>query len=167
MIENMPIVSINATLLLQMINFAIIVWIFKKYLVKPMNKFIEERKEKIRLDLENAEKSKTDALAFKKDSEVQLKEARQKAQDTMNDAIRKAEEIKEEILKEAHTSREKMITAAEADIVKIKDQVKRELRGEMTEIAIKLAEKMIGEKMTNQIESNLVDSFIDKVGETK
>ena len=165
--ETMGVVSINVTLIWMMVNFVVLIYIFNRFLIKPVGKLLEERREKVKSDLENAESSKNEAMQFKKQAETDIKGAKIKAQDTITEAIRKADVMKDEILKDAHATREKMIAAAETDIVKIKEQVKKELRSEMTEIAIKLAEKMITEKMNSKVEENLLDEFIGKVGENQ
>lgn len=164
---NMPAVSIDINLFWQVINFGILVYVFKKFLFNPMIDILKKRKEQIEGDLESAKQDKEESLSMKEEIKKELKETKIKNSEFLNEAVKKAEEIKEDILKEAHAIREKMITAAEADIMKMKDQVKRELRGEMTDIAIQLAEKMIGEKMNDTLGEKLVDQFIEEVGETK
>ena len=166
MVGNMPIVGINVTLLFQMVNFFLLAYLFKKYLFKPLGGIIQKRREKIENELDDAEKSKKEALKFKEDSKIELKEAKIKSQDILNLAIKKAENIRDGILKEAHTSREKMLKAAEADLMKMKEQVKKELRQEMADIAIQLTEKMLSNKMDEKTKSKLIDQFIDEVGKS-
>ena len=66
-------------------------------------------------------------------------------------------------------SKEKMLKSAEADIIKIREQAKKELREDMTEIAIKLAEKMIEKQLGQNKEDGerLIDQFIKEVGDAK
>lgn len=166
---NMPVVAINLTLFWQMINFIILVVIFKKFFFKPISKIIEKRKQEIVSNMESAQKDKESSQAMKVEAEKHIKEAKAEAQIIVTTAIKKAEEAKEEILKETHAMREKMLKSAEADIIKIREQAKKELRDDMTEIAIKLAEKMI-EKQLGQSKADgekLIDQFIKEVGETK
>lgn len=164
---NMPAVSIDINMFWQIINFGILIYIFKRFLFKPMTDILKKRKVQIDGDIEKAKKDKEDSLSMREEIEKQLKETKVKNSEFLNEAVKKAEEIKDDILKEAHATREKMVKAAEADIMKMKDQVKKELRSEMTDIAIKLAEKMISEKMNVELGESLVDQFIEEVGEIK
>ncbi|BDU50011.1 F0F1 ATP synthase subunit B [Haliovirga abyssi] len=164
---NMPAVSLDVNMLFQMGNFILLLYVFARFMFKPMSKFLEERRQQITDDIETAKSNREKAIEMEKEMEKELKSAKMKSQDILNEAIRKTEDIKDDILKETHATREKMLKAAEADIVKMKEQVKRELRDEMTIIAIKLAEKMIEKKMSGDIEKNLLDQFIEEVGDAE
>jgi len=163
--ENAGIIQINYVLFWQIVNFAVLVWVFKKFFTKPIGNIIKQRQKKIAEDIENAKTSNEKAAQYKLETEKEFKAAKEEVQNMLSDAVRKADDIKDGILKEAHSVREKMLKSAESDIIKMKEQVKRELREEMTGIAIQLAEKMINETMDNKKSEKLLNEFIDKVGE--
>lgn len=167
--HTMPVVAINLTLFWQMINFVVLVLIFKKFFFKPISKIIEKRKQEITANIESAQKDKESSQTLKLEAEKYLKEAKAEANVIITNAIKKAEDAKEEILKETHLAREKMLKSAEADIIKIREQAKKELREDMTEIAIKLAEKMIEKQLSDDKEASVkvIDHFIKEVGEIK
>lgn len=162
-----PVVSVDPMLLWQIVNFLILVWVFKKFLFTPMGTMLEKRKNQIAKDVTAAKKDKEEANLLKIEAEKAIKESKIKAQEIMVDAVKKAEEIKEDIMKETHAQREKMLKAAEAEALKTKEQAKRELRDEMTEIAIKLAEKMVMQRIDKKVGSELLNDFIEEVGEAQ
>lgn len=162
-----PVVSVDPMLLWQIANFLILVWVFKKFLFTPMGTMLEKRKNQITKDITAAKKDKEEAIALKAEAEKAIKESKIRAQEIMVDAVKKAEEIKEDIMKETHAQREKMLKAAEAEALKTKEQAKRELRDEMTEIAIKLAEKMVAQRIDKKVGSELLNDFIEEVGEAQ
>lgn len=166
---NMPVVTINTTLFWQIINFLILVWMFKKLFFKRLSKIIKERKEEINSDIDNAKKDREAAQELHIKAEKDIKEAKTEAQKIITEAVKKAEDSKEEILKEAHAQREKMMKSAEADILKMKENAKKELRDEMTDIAVKLAEKMVEKELSKDVSKSgqLLDKFIEEVGEIK
>ncbi len=159
----MPAVSIDVNLFWQIINFLILVVIFKKKFFKPMGEFLEKRKELIKSEVEAAEKNKEAAINTKKESEAILKSAKSESNKILVDAERKAEDRRESILKEAHAQREKMIKSGEAEVAKMKDSAKKELEKHAREIAADLAEEIIA----NKTSVGLIDEAIDKVGEDK
>lgn len=161
------IIAIDQTMLWQMVNFFILVFIMSKFLIKPVKGIIEKRHAKVTAEIEHAKTDKEESSKLKTESEKEIKASKIKAQEIINEAIKKAEEVKEEILKAAHVEREKRLKAAEAEAFKMKEQVKKELRDEMFEIAVKLAEKMVKEKIDNKIDSKLIDEFIEEVGVAK
>nr|CAA38580.1 ATPase b subunit [Propionigenium modestum]CAA41370.1 F0 subunit [Propionigenium modestum]CAA46896.1 ATPase b subunit [Propionigenium modestum] len=163
----MPAVSIDINMFWQIINFLILMFFFKKYFQKPIAKVLDARKEKIANDLKQAEIDKE--MAAKANGEAQgiVKSAKTEANEMLLRAEKKADERKETILKEANTQREKMLKSAEVEIEKMKEQARKELQLEVTDLAVKLAEKMINEKVDAKIGANLLDQFIGEVGEEK
>ncbi len=165
--EFMPAVSIDINLFWQIINFIILMFIFKKYFYKPINGFLEKRKEHIRNELLEAKSEREAATASNKKAEGYLKSAKKEAQEIISKAEKNADERKEQILKEATSTREKMMKSAELEMTKMKEQARKELQTEVTKLAVILAEEMIKEKMNSKLESDLLDQFIDEVGEVQ
>ena len=165
--EFMPAVSIDINLFWQIINFIILMFIFKKYFYKPINGFLEKRKEHIRNELLEAKSEREAATASNKKAKGYLKTAKKEAQEIISKAEKNADERKEQILKEATSTREKMMKSAELEMTKMKEQARKELQSEVTKLAVILAEEMIKEKMNSKLESDLLDQFIDEVGEVQ
>ena len=69
-------VDINGTLILQFVNFIVLVLILAKFAYKPLLKVMEERRQRIAADLDEAAKAKTEAAQLKADYEAQLRDAR-------------------------------------------------------------------------------------------
>jgi len=163
----MPVVGIDINLFWQIINFVILIFVFKKYFHKPLNDFLETRREKIAGELTQAKKDRELAASLNEEAAKMKKAAKSEAHEIITAAEKKAEERKEYILKETNATREKMITTADADIAKMKSQARKELQVEATKLAAILAEKLINEKMNKELGGNLLDQFIDEVGDTK
>lgn len=165
--QYMPAVSIDVNLFWQIINFFILMFVFNKYFKAPLKKVIESRKEKIASDLKSAEADKMAAAKTNEEAQNILKSARTQAGEIIQLAEKKADERKEQILKEANSQREKMIKSAEVEVEKMKESARKELQTEMTDLAVRLAEKMIKERLDSNLNSALVDDFINEVGEAK
>lgn len=163
----MPAVGIDINLFWQIINFVILVFVFKKFFHKPLNDFLETRREKIAGELTQAKKDRETAATLNEQAATIKKDAKLEANKIISAAEKKADQRKEVILKEANVTREKMLTTAEAEIAKMKSQARKDLQIEATKLAATLAEKMINEKMDSQLGGNLLDQFIDEVGDAK
>jgi len=72
-------VSINATLIGQMITFALLVWFTMKYIWPPLFDSLEERKKKIADGLAAAEKGQEEILLAEKRAKGVLKEAKEQS----------------------------------------------------------------------------------------
>ena len=74
-------VELNGTLLIQIINFVILCAILGHFCYKPVLKVLDERKNRIKSDLDSAAASKADAEKLKESYEEQLRDAQAKAQE--------------------------------------------------------------------------------------
>jgi F-type H+-transporting ATPase subunit b len=157
----MPAVSIDANLFWQIINFLILVVIFKNKFFKPMGEFLEKRKNLIKSEVDAAQTDKEAATKTRLEAEEALKAAKAESNKILVDAEKKAEERRDSILKEAHSLREKMIKSGEAEVEKMKDAARKELEKYARSMAADLAESIIASKTS----AELIDEAIDKVGE--
>ena len=91
-------VNFNATLIAQVLNFLILVFILAKFAYKPLMKIMDDRKNKIAGDLAAAETAKTDAESIKAEYAAKLAAARQEAQAIIDNARKTAQTAHDKIL---------------------------------------------------------------------
>ena len=72
----MPAVGIDINLFWQIINFVILVFVFKKFFHKPLNDFLETRREKIAGELTQAKKDREEAVTLNEEAAKAIKEAK-------------------------------------------------------------------------------------------
>ena len=93
-------VNINATLIAQILNFLVLVFVLAKFAYKPLLGMMEERKNKIASDLDAAENAKKDAEAVKAEYAAKLADARQEAQAIIENARKTAQAAHDKIMAE-------------------------------------------------------------------
>lgn len=160
-------VQIDINLVWQIINFLILVLIFNKYMKKPLNKILEERKNTIVKDLTAAEEANKTAQTMKVEMEEALKAAKNEAKEIIHTAEKKAFERQEAILKDAQAQRDKTLKAAEVEIEKMKVALKNELTATVRETAAAMAAEIVSKKLDSQAKDTLINEFISEVGEVK
>lgn len=163
----MPAISIDINMFWQIINFFILIFVFNKYLKKPLQRIIKERQSKISGDLEDAKRDKISASKAREEAEEILKKAKIEANRIVASSEKKADERKEEILREATAQRDKILKSAEIEVGKMQERARKEIRDEMQLLAVQLAEKIINEKLDSKANDLLIDNFIDEVGEVR
>ena len=147
-------VSINGTLLFQFINFFVLVAILAKFAYKPLLKVLEDRRNKIASDLDNAAKARETAEKMKADYEAQaivdkaVKQADKEAQAQL-EAIR------------AQIAREKQI--AQTEIANEREAAIREMRNEVVTLSMAVAEKLLQKNMDPDMNAKLVADCIDQL----
>ncbi len=166
-ITTMPVVSIDINMFWQIINFLILMVIFRKYLREPLSKILSARKEAIATELSQAEEAKKIAEQNRKEMEEILKNAKKEASVIINTAEKKAFEREESIIKDAHTHRDKIIRAAELEKGKMEESLKKELTSTLRETAAMMAAELVAKNMNTETKDKLLNEFIDEVGEAK
>ena len=132
----MPAILIDINLVWQIINFCVIMFIFKKKLFGPVSRIISERKALITKDMDDARIDKENAEKERLTAEAELK-------------------------KDAHAQREKMIKSGEAEVEKQKEIAMKDLQVYARNLISDFTEKLV----SNKTASTLIDEAIDKVGE--
>lgn len=158
-------VDLNITLLAQIINFLILVFILMKVAYKPLLRALEERQTSIAENLAQAEREKQLAEQFRQEYREQLAQARNQAQAIVEKAAKLADQTREEILTEARSENARLLKAAQDEIAREKAQAVAELRKEVVTLAIAAATKIVDCNMNNEINNKLVSEFINKLDE--
>ncbi len=161
---NNDLLKIDFSMVIQMINFLIMVYIFWKNFGKKIGKILDERKEIALSEMTVIETEKESIQGQKAELQKLRKESKRRANDIIIKAERQADERKEKILSDASIQRDRMIMRAEADIEKMSNTARFELQKEVTGMATQLAEKIIKENVKDK-QDTIIDNFIDEIGE--
>ena len=109
-------VSINYTLIAQVFNFIVLLWVLSKFAYKPLLKAMEDRRLKIIKDLDSAEQTRLDAESLKKEYSEQLANARKEASGIVDKANAIAAKTKADVLEQAQKEKEELLAAARVQI---------------------------------------------------
>lgn len=153
--------GINGKLLVaQIINFLILLFVLYKFAYGPILKMLEERTKKIEKGLKDADEShKKLAEIVQKEKEV-MAEARKEAQAIIVKAEEQAKKSKDEIAVEAKAQAEKIMQDTEKKIEDEKNKMLAEVKGEIAGLVIAATEKLIGEKVDNGKDRELINKIV-------
>lgn len=153
------------TFLAQICNLMIQLIIFKKLLLEPVRKVIAERKAKADSQIADAQKLREEAEAMKVEYEQSLAQARAEAGQILASAQKTATARSEELLGEARAQAAAMKQKAEADIAQQRKKAVNEVKDEIGGIAMEIASKVVEREIQQADHQELIDSFIQNVGE--
>ncbi|PCH51855.1 MAG: F0F1 ATP synthase subunit B [Cellvibrionales bacterium] len=151
--------NINATMLGQVISFAIFVWFCMKFVWPPLIAAMEERKAKIADGLDAADRAMRDLELAQNKATDQLKEAKQEAAVLIDEAKKRASQIVEESKDKAREEGERLITAAQAEIEQQSNRAREDLRSQVAVLAIAGAEKILERSVDDDANRALVDQL--------
>ena len=149
--------SINATLFVQAIVFAILVWFTMKFVWPPIAKALDERAEKIAAGLAAADSAKSELASANKRVEQELAASRDEAGKRLAEAEKRGLGIIEEAKGRASDEAAKIIAAAksEADAQSLK--AREALRDQVAALAVKGAEQILQKEVNASVHADLLN----------
>jgi F-type H+-transporting ATPase subunit b len=157
-------VSINATLIGQMITFALLVWFTMKYIWPPLFDSLEERKNKIAEGLAAAERGQEEILLAEKKAKNVLKEAKEQSSEIITLAQKRANELVEESKDAAKREGDRLLLAAKAQIEQEMQQAKEGLRKEVAALAVRAAEQILGAEIDQAKHQDIIGKVSNQLG---
>ena len=148
--------SINATLIIQMIVFLLLVAFTMKFVWPPIVKALDERAAKIADGLSAADKAKAELSAANTRVEQQLSAARDDAAKRLADAERLAQQIVEEAKGKANEEGAKIIAAAKAEAEQEAVKAREALREQVAGLAVKGAEQILRREVNAGVHAELL-----------
>ena len=148
--------NINATLFLQAVVFAILVWFTMKFVWPPITKALDERAQKIADGLAAADKAKTELAAANQRVEQELSTSRNETASRLADADRRAQHIDEEAKSRATEEGNKIIAVAKAEAEQQVIQARETLREQVAALAVKGAEQILRKEVNPTVHADLL-----------
>ena len=130
-------IDFNATIIAQVLNFLFLVFILAKFAYKPVINMMEDRKNKIASDLENAEYA------------AQLATVRQEAQSIIDSARKTAQSVHDKIIAETKAEQEQIVASAKDAIALEKQQALGEVRAQVIKLSLVAAGKILEQKLNS------------------
>ena len=146
-----------------MITFGVLVLILGRFAWKPILQALNEREEKIRSAIEQADKARAEAAQLLKQNEKNMARAELEYQKMMREAKALGEKMKEDIVSKARLQADQELKRANEEIQRNLDAAKQQLRSEVADLAIKAAEKILDETLDAQRHKKIVDGFLSQL----
>ena len=149
-------------LLAQFVNFAILFGLLSVLLYKPMRRMLDERSNKIKESMEQAEQIKEQMTKSEEQVKLQLDTARREGQDILAQAAQMGERLKEEAKGEARQEAEVIVARARTEIERERDQAIDEVKREFVDLAITAAEKVVNESLDREKHRRLIEEVLEQ-----
>lgn len=145
------------------VSFVILLAILGKYAWKPIINALNEREGKIRSALEQADRARAEAAELLKRNEENMARAEEEHRKMMRESKVMADKVKEEIVGKARDQAQQELQRASEEIQRNMDSARQQLRTEVADLAIKVAEKILDESLDAQKQKKMVDTFLGQL----
>ncbi len=155
--------SINITLIAQMLTFGFMIWFTMKFIWPPLMNAMEARDKKIADGLAAAEKGEKALQEAAIERDRLLKEARSQAQDILGNANRQAAQIVDEAKQQAREEGERIVRAAQAEIEREVSAARDALRAKVGALAVAGAAQILKREIDAKAHADLLKELAAKV----
>ncbi|HEL1583422.1 TPA: F0F1 ATP synthase subunit B [Streptococcus suis] len=146
-------------------SFATLIILIRVFAWKRITGIFEAREQKIAGDIDAAEEKLNIAADLVKQREDELVQGRIEGQKIIQDAVERAKLEKKRILEQAEVEAQALKTKATMEIEAEKREAQENLHVQVAELAVDLAGKIILEDLDQQAHSNLIDRYLEKLGD--
>jgi len=148
-------------------NFIVFFLIVQRLAFSGLSKTLEGRRSRIEQGLKDAEQARRDRESAEQERLAALQEARREANEIINRAQKVASETREQDIAATREELDRMRERATAEIVAEKQRAIAELRGEVADLALAAAGRVVGDSMTGDRQRKLVADFLAESGSAR
>jgi F-type H+-transporting ATPase subunit b len=161
---NNPLVQLDPGLFVwTILTFLLLVFILAKFAWKPLLNMLQDREDMVRSSLEDAEKAKSELERLNEESEAIMAKARSEAQSILADGKAAAEKVKDDIIAKSKEQANKIREDAGNQIQVEKDKAISEIKKEVVNLTLSVAEKLIRKNLSDADNKSLIEESLKKV----
>ena len=151
--------NFNATLIGQIISFAVFVWFTMKFVWPLLLKQMQDRETRIADGLAAADKGQQALVDAEKRRAELVDQGKHQAADIVNQAQKRGDEILEESKSHARSEAERLIQAAKSEIDRERSQARENLKRDVAVLALAGAEQIL----LREVDKNAHNEILAKV----
>ena len=165
-VQSLDIISVNLwQILISLANLLIIYLILKNVLFAKVQGVLNTRQHQVTEMYDAADQSRTDAESMKQEYEEKLAGAREEADKIVRTATQTAQRRGDQIVQEASSQASHLKQKAEEEIAQEKRRMLTDVRGEISDLAVSIASKVVEREIRKEDQDTFVDEFIRNVGD--
>ncbi|MBR2937753.1 MAG: F0F1 ATP synthase subunit B [Oscillospiraceae bacterium] len=153
------------TALFILLNFLLLFFVAKKFLFVPVKNMIDSRQKEIDTMYAEADAAKENALALEMEYKDRLADAQETGETLVKEAMLRGKNREEEILRQANLEADAIREKASADIAREKKKALNDAKDEISSLAMEIAGKVVGATLDADRQKQLVDKFLEELGE--
>ena len=153
------------TALAILINTLLIVYVGKRKLFEPVKKMIDSRQQEIDEMYSQADAAKETAKQLQAEYEEKLAAAAETSEQIVKEAVARGQSREEQIVQKAKAEADAIRAKASADIAQEKKKALNDAKNDISGMAMAIAEKVVGRELNAKDQQDLIDGFIDSLGD--
>jgi F-type H+-transporting ATPase subunit b len=159
-----PLIEVRVGLMVwTLVCFAITFFVLKRYAFGPVQKIIDERRQRIRQSIEEADKARDEARSLLEEHRALMREARGEAEGILSEARRVAEAQKERLRDELESERQRRLEETTKQIEAETRRALEQIRAEVAELTLVATSKVTGKVLTDDDHRRLIEQAVGEL----
>src|SRR5262245_4338110 len=143
-----------------LVFFLLTFWILKRFAFAPIQKAIDERRERIRRSIEEADNARDEARKILEEHRALMREARSQAEEILSEARRTREAMELRMREETEAERQRRLEETRREIQAETQRALEQIRREVAELTLIAATKVTSKSLTDEDDRRLIDEAI-------
>lgn len=151
-----------STLIAQLVSFLVLFGLLYFFAYKPILRMFDERSQRIKDSVEQAERVKEEAAAAEEENRKKLEAAAKEGQEAIARAMRAGDEARQRAQEEAKVEASGLVEKARQEIQRERDEVVSEIRQEFADLTVAAAEKVIEKSLDKEAHRELIEKVLEE-----
>jgi F-type H+-transporting ATPase subunit b len=153
-----------STIIFTIINFILLLLILKHFLMKPVNKIMDDRQNGINMSIKKAKDDEEKGEISRKEKDRLLNESKVKGREIVEEYKINAQNVSQEIIDEAKKESTVIMERTRKEIEREKQKAESEIKKQVIDLSLILSEKALERIINEEEHTRLIEDFIFKVG---
>jgi F-type H+-transporting ATPase subunit b len=164
LVASNPLIQIVPGLMIwTLVAFAFTLWVLKRYAFGPIQKLIDDRRERIRLSVEEADHAREEARSLLEEHRALLGQARGDAESILAEARKLADAQRQQMREETEVDRQRRLEETTRQIDQATQQALADLKRSVADLSVQAAEKITRKTLTAADQRRLIDEALDEI----
>ena len=143
-----------------LVSFGLVYWVLKRYAFGPIQRVIDERRDRIRQNIEDAENSRKEARALLEEHRALISQARGQGEEILAEARRVADSQRQRVKEETEADRQRRLEETKRQIEAETQRALEQIRTEVAELTLVATSKVTGKVLDDDDHRRLIEDAI-------
>lgn len=158
------IINLDKSMILQVINLLILLFVLQKFLFKPITQFLAKRAEGIKQSLDEARLARDAAAKAQEEYRAQVAATQREAAAMREQVQREVEDERQRLLRASRDEAQRLVSEARAAIEQETRRARAQLREEAVNLSVAVAERLLERALTGEDQKRLAEKYVREVG---
>jgi F-type H+-transporting ATPase subunit b len=159
-----PLIQVTPGLMIwTIVCFLVVLFVLKRYAFGPIQKMLDDRRDKIRAAIDEADHAREEARNLLEEHKKLIGQAKSEAEDILSEARKVADSQRERVREETEADRQRRLEETRRQIEQATHQALGQIRDEVGKLSVMAAEKITRKSLTDKDQQRLIDEALAEI----